>query len=87
MLSVENINLTFTQDAIEEMSRIAVIENETGEDIGARRLHTIMESLLEDISFNADGNNPSIDVTVDKSYVDEHLAKEISAHDLKKYIL
>ncbi len=87
MLSVENINLTFTQDAIEEMSRIAVIENETGEDIGARRLHTIMESLLEDISFNADGNNPSIDVTVDKSYVDEHLAKEISAYDLKKYIL
>lgn len=87
MLSVENINLTFTQDAIEEMSRIAVIENETGEDIGARRLHTIMESLLEDISFNADGNNPTIDVTVDKAYVEEHLAKEISAHDLKKYIL
>lgn len=87
MLSVENINLTFTHDAIEEMSRIAVIENETGEDIGARRLHTIMESLLEDISFNADGNNPTIDVTVDKAYVEEHLAKEISAHDLKKYIL
>lgn len=87
MLSVENISLTFTPDAIEEMSRIAVVENETGEDIGARRLHTIMESLLEDISFNADGNNPQIDVTVDKAYVEEHLAKEISAHNLKKYIL
>ena len=87
MLSVENIKLTFTPDAIEEMSRIAVVENETGEDIGARRLHTIMESLLEDISFNADGNNPEIDVVVDKAYVEEHLAKEISAHNLKKYIL
>ena len=80
MLSVENIKLTFTPDAIEEMSRIAVVENETGEDIGARRLHTIMESLLEDISFNADGNNPEIDVVVDKAYVEEHLAKEISRH-------
>lgn len=87
MLSVENINLTFTSDAIEEMSRIAVLENETGEDIGARRLHTVMESLLEDISFNADGNNPVINVNVDKAYVAEHLAKEISEHDLKKYIL
>ena len=46
-----------------------------------------MESLLEDISFNADGNNPLIDVSVDKSYVEEHLAKEISAHNLKKYII
>ncbi len=87
MLSVENIHLTFTPDAIEEMSRIAVMENETGEDIGARRLHTVMESLLEDISFNADGNNPMIDVTVDSGYVKEHLAKELSEHDLKKYIL
>lgn len=87
MLSVENIELTFTPEAIEEMSRIAVLENETGEDIGARRLHTVMESLLEDISFNADGNNPPLEVKVDKAYVAEHLAKEISAHDLKKYIL
>ncbi|MCH5155810.1 MAG: ATP-dependent protease ATPase subunit HslU [Clostridiales bacterium] len=87
MLSVENIHLTFTPEAIEEMSRIAVMENETGEDIGARRLHTVMESLLEDISFNADGNNPEIEVKVDKAYVAEHLAKEISEHNLKKYIL
>lgn len=87
MLSVENIDLTFTPEAIEEMSRIAVMENETGEDIGARRLHTVMESLLEDISFNADGNNPLLAVSVDKAYVEEHLAKEISAHNLKKYIL
>ena len=87
MLSVENIDLSSTPEAIEEMSRIAAMENETGEDIGARRLHTILESLLEDISFNADGNNPQIQVVVDKTYVEEHLAKEISAHNLKKFIL
>lgn len=88
MLSVENIDLKFTPEAIAEMSRIAVMENETGEDIGARRLHTVMEALLEDISFNADGSNPmTIEVNVDKAYVAEHLAKEISAHNLKKYIL
>lgn len=87
LLSVENIDLTFTPEAIQEMSRIAVLENETGEDIGARRLHTVMESLLEDISFNADGNNPRLEVKVDKAYVEEHLAKEISEHDLKRYIL
>ena len=88
LLRVENINLSFTREAIEEMSRLAVLENETGEDIGARRLHTVMESLLEDISYNADGNNPMmLDVTIDKAYVIEHLAKEISAHDLKKYII
>ena len=48
---------------------------------------SILESLLEDISFNADGNNPQIQVVVDKAYVEEHLAKEISAHNLKKFIL
>lgn len=87
LLKVDNIDLDFKKDAIEELSRIAVLENETGEDIGARRLHTIMESLLEDVSFNADGNHPMTKVVIDKKYVDEHLAKEIKAHDLKKYIL
>ena len=48
LLAVDNIDLEFTDDAIEAMSRYAVMENEQGEDIGARRLHTIMESLLED---------------------------------------
>ena len=87
MLRVDNVNLIFKDDAIAEMAQIAALENETGEDIGARRLHTIMESLWEDLSFNAGGDHPVIDVTIDKKYVDEHLSKQIGKHDLKKFIL
>lgn len=87
LLAVDNINLSFTDDAIAAMSKIAVEENEIAEDIGARRLHTIMESLLEDVSFNACGDHPMIDVVVDKKYVEEHLIKQVKMHDLRKYIL
>lgn len=87
LLRVDNVDVTFTDDAIEEMSRIAELENESGEDIGARRLHTIMESLLEDLGFNASGDYPLIEVSIDKKYVDEHLEKQVRSHDLKKYIL
>lgn len=87
LLSVDNIKLDFKKDAIEEIARIAVLENQTGEDIGARRLHAVVEELLEDISFNATGDHPEIIVTVDKKYVDEHLSKVLKQTDLKKYIL
>lgn len=87
LLEVDNIKLTYTPDAIEEMSKIAVAENETGEDIGARRLHTIMESLLEDVSYNADGQHPMTEVVINSDYVKEHLGKEFKKHDLKKFIL
>ncbi|MDR1138432.1 MAG: ATP-dependent protease ATPase subunit HslU [Clostridiales bacterium] len=87
LLEVDNIALKFKKDAIEEIARIAFEENETREDIGARRLHTIMESLLEDISFNADGNHPMTDVIIDKKYVLQHLGKSINKQDLKKYVL
>ena len=69
------------------MSRYAVMENEQGEDIGARRLHTIMESLLEDLSFNADGSHPMTTVKIDSKYVDEHLSVQAKQYDLKKYII
>ena len=87
LLAVDNIDLEFTDDAIEAMSRYAVMENEQGEDIGARRLHTIMESLLEDLSFNADGSHPMTTVKIDSKYVDEHLSVQAKQYDLKKYIL
>lgn len=87
MLRVDNIDLKFTDDAIEELARIAELENERGEDIGARRLHTIMESLLEDLSFNASGDHPLVEVVVDKKFVDEHLASQVRSHDLRRYIL
>lgn len=87
LLSVDNIKLDFTKDGIEELARIAVLANETNENIGARRLHSIMESLLEDVSFNATGDHPVIVITVDKKYVDEHLDNICKKFDLRKYIL
>ena len=87
LLKVDNVDLTFTEDAIHEMARITVAENETMEDIGARRLHTVMESLLDDVSFNASGNHPMVQVKIDKDYVLEHLSKEVKSLNLKKYII
>lgn len=87
LLAVDNIKLTFTSDAIDEIANIAVMQNETHENIGARRLHSIMENLLEDISFNATGDHPVIDVVVDKTYVLDHLDKLIRQQDLRKYII
>lgn len=87
LLSVDKIDLKFSDDAIEEIAMLCVEMNATQEDIGARRLHTIMENLLEDISFNADGTHPVIPLTIDKKYVDEHLAEIISRRNLKKFIL
>ena len=87
LLSVDNIKLKFTKDAIDEIAKISELENDTSENIGARRLHNIMEFLLEDISFNAGGDIPQTEITIDRKYVQEHLTKTIQKHDLKKYIL
>ncbi len=87
LLSVDNIDLSFTDDAIEEIAMLCVELNSTQEDIGARRLHTIMENLLEDISFNADGSHPVIKLVIDKKYVDEHLSETVGRRNLKKFIL
>ena len=87
LLGVDNIDLQFSEDAIEEIASISEDMNATSEDIGARRLHTVMEYLLEDISFNAGGDYPTVTVKIDKKYVDEHLEKIIKNRDLKKYVL
>ena len=87
LLGVDNIKLDFTTEAIEEIAGIAVMQNESHENIGARRLHSIMENLLEDISFNATGEHPLIEVKIDKQYVLDHLDKLIKQHDLRKYII
>ena len=67
--------MIFKPDAIEEIASIAAKENETIENIGARRLHTVLEATLEDISFNATGNHPMTDVVIDKDYVVTHCAE------------
>ena len=87
LLLVDNIDLSFTPDAIEEIASISAELNATSEDIGARRLHSVMENLIEDISFNADGKIPLTTVKIDKNYVVEHLKGEESGRNLKKYIL
>lgn len=87
LLRVDNVNLKFTDEAISLIAEIATAENENHEDIGARRLHTIMETLLEDISFNAGNLTSAVDVIVDKKYVESHLESSIKAQNLKKYIL
>ena len=87
LLLVDNIDLKFTTDAIEEIAEIAADMNASSEDIGARRLHTVMENLLDDISFNAGGNMPLTTVTIDKKYVEEHLKSADNTNNLRKYIL
>ena len=87
LLSVDNINLSFDEEALKEISKYAETENESSENIGARRLFTIMELILEDISFNASGEHPMLDVKIDKEYVTKALNKIVKEHDLRKYVL
>ncbi len=89
LLSVDNIELKFEPDAIERIAEISVDLNATSEDIGARRLHTVMEYLLEDVSFNAGGMDvpAPIPVAITGAYVDEQLSKLTGNRDLKKYVL
>ena len=87
MLRVDNINLTFTEDALKQVAFLAEKENETSENLGARRLHNIMEKLLEDISFNANGEHQLIDIKIDKEYVDKNFAETTKKYDLTKYII
>ena len=87
LLRVDNIDLEFTDGAIKLLATLAENENESHENIGARRLHNLLEKLLEDISFNASGDHPVIKVTIDEDYVESHLKDNISTFDMKKYIL
>jgi len=86
LLATEGIDLKFETSAIEELARTASKVNEQTENIGARRLHTIMEKLLEDLSFDAPEWNEK-QVVVDGSYVREHLDSIAEDEDLSRYIL
>ena len=87
LLKVDNIDLKFTDEALDEIAIIAEQQNESMENIGARRLHTIMEKLLEEISFNASGEYPMAEVVIDRPYVQKVFTNTYKMHDLKKYIL
>lgn len=87
LLAVDNVDLCFTADAIERISELAAEINATSEDIGARRLHTVMENLLEDVSFNAGDDIPPTKVTIDANYVNEHMSSVIEKQSVAKFIL
>lgn len=87
LLRVDNVNINFNSDAIEEIAIIAAAENENNENIGARRLHTIMEMLLTEISFEAGGLTEEINIDINRDYVLKHLDSTIKTLNLRKYIL
>ncbi len=86
LLDTEGITLTFTDDAIDRLAEMAEEINKTNENIGARRLHTMVEKLLEDISFLGSELEQK-DQKIDAKYVDEHLSGLIEDRDLRQYIL
>jgi ATP-dependent HslUV protease ATP-binding subunit HslU len=86
LLETEGIQLTITDDALEEVARYAAQVNESAENIGARRLHTIMEKLLEEISFEGPDLRRKV-VKVDAAYVRKQLAGIVKDQDLSRYIL
>jgi len=86
LLNTEGIRLTFTPEAIKEIAGLATRVNERTENIGARRLHTVMEKLLEEISFTAPDLTAQ-EITITDAYVRERLAALIDDEDLSRYIL
>ena len=86
LIKTEGVNLKFTRDGVQRLAEVAYHVNENTENIGARRLHTVMERLLETVSFEAseiDGSN----IKIDKKYVDDHLVELSKDEDLSRYIL
>ncbi|MBE6039460.1 MAG: ATP-dependent protease ATPase subunit HslU [Clostridiales bacterium] len=86
LLETEGVKIDFTDDAIDEIANLAYLMNEETENIGARRLHTILEILLEDISFNLPDPDAA-DFVIDREYVLEKLGEKIKEVDVDKYIL
>lgn len=86
MFAVESIELSFTDDAVAEIARLAYHMNSEVENIGARRLHAIMEKLLENLNYQASDMLPQ-QLVIDKTYVTEQMQHLLAAHDLAKFVL
>jgi ATP-dependent HslUV protease ATP-binding subunit HslU len=86
LLATEEVKLDFTEDAIDALARLAVDVNNSVENIGARRLQTVMEKLLEDISFHAEDRKGET-LTIDAAYVEKQLSGIAKDADLSKYVL
>jgi len=86
LIATEEVDLEFTEDGVRRLAEVAFHVNENTENIGARRLHTVMERLLETVSFEA-SDKGGASITVDAGYVDEHLTELSKDEDLSRYIL
>ncbi len=86
LLGVDGVSLNFTDEAIDEIARVAFEENENSENLGARRLHAVLESLLKDVLYEAD-DNVTKEIDIDKAYVEQHLSTNLKARNLRRYII
>jgi ATP-dependent HslUV protease ATP-binding subunit HslU len=86
LLATEGVNLEFAEDGVRRLAEVAFQVNERTENIGARRLHTVLERLLETLSFEAADRNGAT-VTIDAAYVDKYLGELVKDEDLTRYIL
>merc|ERR1711871_1125024 len=87
LLATEQVKLEFTEDAKREIARVASLANKTIENIGARRMHTVLERIVEELSFDASDKEPGTTITVDKAYVEERVNDMLVQSDMSKYIL
>ncbi len=88
LLGVDGVSLSFEESALDAIAECAWQDNETGENIGARRLHTLLERILNDIAFNAGGGDaPEVEVRIDAEYVKKMLGADLHRKDVRKYIL
>ena len=86
LLKTEQVNVEFSDDAIERIAKAAWQVNEKTENIGARRLHTVMEKLMEEISYDASEQAGS-SIVIDAAYVEQHLGALVEDEDLSRFIL
>ena len=88
LLGVDGVTLDFAPEALKKIAEYAWQANETDENIGARRLHTMLERILTDIAFNAGGGDaPEVQLTIDADYVEKMLATDLHRKDIHKYII
>ncbi len=86
LLGVDGVSLDFTDEAIDEIARVAFEENENSENLGARRLHAVLEALLKDVLYEAD-DNVTKEINIDKSYVEQHLSTTLKERNLRRFII
>ena len=86
LMKTEKVTVTFAEDGIKALAKIAAEVNESVENIGARRLYTVIERVFEDLSFTAP-DRAGDDITIDAGFVEEHLGELSRSTDISRYVL